>query len=365
MASKRQKDKINKLLKALQANPADIEAWEDLFLAAWRVKKTAYIWIEVPETGERAYVVDVDLQGNSVKASIPGPEPTTAYVCINCDTPVLPTLEWVGEKVGVSPEDFKPTVRGRETVAEHEREQTRHEAWLAEHWTPITGHGKLPEDLPFPRHKRYGWDYPLPGTYKETSPSTTGIPAWIEAIDAREIYPGVALDKSSADQRRHLILMYSISGTPSAADRRWMEEEGQEIPMGYSDTGLANKLLQLDATTGFNPLFELQYLVINADNPLNVKTWWTGVVAFTLNGIDHVISYANNRGYMIDGASISDDLEEVKDPFFLFEEIVVMAEGYPVLTNVHFMRRPGERQKHTFGRSEQQRRFGRTYWYDL
>jgi len=242
---------------------------------------------------------------------------------------------------------------------------SEYEKWLAEHWEPITGHGKLPEDLPFPRQKRFGWDYPLPGTYREAAPATTGIPAWIEAIDEKEIYPGAALDKDTAERRRNLILMYKISGTPSIEERRYLEEEGQEIPRGYSDMKIANQLLQLDAITGFNPLFELQYLVINADNPMNVKTWWTGVVAFTLNGEDYVISYRNNIGYMINGEPISDDLQEAKDHFFLFEEIVVMANGYPVLTNVHFMRRPGEKQRRVFGRSEQERRFGRVYWHDL
>ena len=355
MASKRDKDKINRLLEAVLDSPADIDAWEDLYLAAWSRKKIAYVWVEVPETGERAYVIGVDLQGNSIEASIPGPEPTTASICVNCDTKIIPEIEWVGKKA--SPKGFKRK--------EPLDDEAAHEAWLVEHWTPITGHGKLPEDLPFPRYSNYGWDYPLPGTYKEESPSTTGIPAWVEAIDSKEIYPGTALDDKSKKNRAHLILMYTISGIPSREDRRWMEEEGKEIPGGYSDNSIASSLLQLDAITGFNPLFELQYLIINADNPLNTRSWWSGVVAFTLNGVDHAISYKNNRGYMIDGVSISEDLEEVKDHFVLFEEIVVMAEGYPVITNLHFMRRPGKKQHGIFGIGEQERRYGRIYWHDL
>jgi len=183
-----------------------------------------------------------------------------------------------------------------------------YEKWLAEQeWH------SYPDDLPLQRKRKYGpqteevarkygtGDYPLPGTFPKVSRRRTKPPAWIAMIEKGKIYPGAKLKEKVRAERENIVDDFAETG--------------------FSDVELGTEILNLDRKTGFNPLFEFQYGVLNM-NP------WGQVLIFELNDIHHILHWHDIDGYAIDGQFISDNPDEARDKFFLFE-LVTTSLGHP------------------------------------
>jgi len=186
---------------------------------------------------------------------------------------------------------------------------TNEKKWLAEH-----GYKDYPDDLPFKRKMLRGphtpegalryldADYPLPGSFPEAERRSKGRPAWADYLEEGVIYPG------------------AIVGEHSAADR---ERRVQRlVDSDYQDRNAAFDLMEFDRITGFNPLFEFQYAVLNLRK-------YSEVIVFEVNGERHALHWHNLYGYAIDNQYIS------HDAFNLFE-LVASSLGdenayYPVI----------------------------------
>lgn len=179
---------------------------------------------------------------------------------------------------------------------------------------------EYPDDLPFPRKRRYGpqtpevaqryldSDYPLPGSFPESRGKSSGSPEWIEYLEVGRIFPGVKLSREDRRDRMELI--------------------GDFADSDFSDVNTARAILELDRLTGFNPLFKFEYEVLNMNR-------FSQVLFFELNGVKHSLHWHNVYGWHIDNQPISEDPEEARDNFALFALVAssLNEEGhyYPVV----------------------------------
>jgi hypothetical protein len=182
------------------------------------------------------------------------------------------------------------------------------------------GHFPYPDDLPVPRRMEYGphgpeiarrflnADYPLPGTFPEPSGRQSGVPAWVEYLENGVLYPGIKLDKNIALTRRALVVDFAATN--------------------YMDVPLARRIMEIDRLTGFNPLFEFQYEVLNFSK-------WGQILIFELNGTKHTLHWHDILGWAIDQQYISEYPEESRDDFYLFNLVASSLEHpeqvYPIV----------------------------------
>jgi hypothetical protein len=192
--------------------------------------------------------------------------------------------------------------------------EDKEEAELAA-WYAKQDYLPYPDDLPIPRRMRYGpqtaevashyldADQPLPGTFPTPS-VTTPEAAWIHYLDQGQIYPGAKLSIDAKTDRQLLIHDFQNNS--------------------YKDARLAERLLQLDKRTGFSPVFEFQYAVLNFNQ-------WNNVLFFSLNGVNHVLHWDDNNGWNIDGAPFSQEDIAFND-FSLFDHLFfTLGAPYPVI----------------------------------
>jgi hypothetical protein len=196
-----------------------------------------------------------------------------------------------------------------------DEDDTGYEEQMAE-----IGHFPYPDDLPVPRHMEYGphdpaiarrflnADYPLPGTFPEPSGRQSGAPAWVEYLENGELYPGIKLDENAALTRRSLVVDFAATD--------------------FTDVPLARRIMEMDRLTGFNPLFEFQYEVLNFSK-------WGQILIFELNGTKHTLHWHDILGWAIDQQYISEYPEESRDNFYLFNLVASSLEhpeqAYPVV----------------------------------
>lgn len=183
-------------------------------------------------------------------------------------------------------------------------------------WYAKQQHFPYPDDLPIPRKMKYGpqtqevanryldADYPLPGTFPAPS-VTTPEAAWVDYLHQGQVYPGSKISNAVRADRQVLLFDYAASG--------------------YQDQPLAKRLLNLDHKTGFSPIFEFQYAVLNFNQ-------WSHVLFFSLNGVNHILYWDGRAGWSIDGAPISDNDTAFND-FTLYDHIAFsLGKPYPVIT---------------------------------
>lgn len=175
-----------------------------------------------------------------------------------------------------------------------------------EHYPSYPDLLRYPNDLPFPRKMKYGpqtpklaatylnVDWPLPGSFPEPK-ITFGEAAWYDFLDKNIIYPGIKLSPQDAEVRQQLVLNYKNSN--------------------YRDEKAAEAIHGFDAETGFSPIFEFQYYVLNFDK-------FSNVLFFRLNGVNHTLHWS--RGWRIDGNLITDYDPELDDPHYEDNDVSIL-----------------------------------------
>jgi hypothetical protein len=198
-------------------------------------------------------------------------------------------------------------------------------------------------DFPLTR-KGTEHDYPLPGTFPTEKGTTSGYPYWAIAFEKKAIYPGITLSELDKTLRNRLI-----------------------------DEGKLQSLAEFDALLGYNPVFELQYELLNPGIKHYLLGWGFGSVVFEANGKKYAAHYSRKNGFKLNGKIVPrsqepDDImavtydEYISDIHDLIEVLLKDIGEYPVITNVRFIERPGS-QRSLFTPEAQLRRFGIVYWY--
>lgn len=196
------------------------------------------------------------------------------------------------------------------------KEKEQQAAWFTEQ-----GLFPYPDDLPIPRRATYGpqtpevasrfldADYPLPGTFPTSlSVGSHEEPAWVTHLNRGKIYPGAKLDDATRPNRQVSLSAFVISG--------------------YSDADLAERLLNFDKKTGYSPIFEFQYQVLNFQQ-------YSTILFFELNGIDHVLHWKEPLGWSIDQKLISSQGDDALNDFVLYDLVASCLDHsrqcYPVI----------------------------------
>jgi len=140
-----------------------------------------------------------------------------------------------------------------------------------------------------------------------TNPSKLSL-AWAEALENTKPYPIFDVDTTARDR---VVEKYAATN--------------------FEDESLARWLAQMDALTGYSPLWSLQEMLDTYDK-------FGYIVLFRVNGVAHSLSWHNLESYSIDNVSIGSS-RFISMPYRLFKEdadllyaVAELAdEGYPVI----------------------------------